>query len=223
MKLKAPAPAPPAAPPQPPPLRPWPAVPAAATRPGPHPGDAAPEPGAVTERDPLPEPADLPHDAAAPTAVVVRPYEPDDRTGVLAMRLSRQSIYRRFFIGSPHVPARYADMLTRVDHWDREALVAFAGAEVVGVAEYVRDRALSCTADLAVMVSDAWHRRGLGRRLVGALSTLALERGITELRADVLAGNRAAIAAVRSGWPDAFASRSEDGTVVYHLPLPLGR
>lgn len=157
--------------------------------------------------------------ATAP-GVTVRPFEPGDRDGVRAMRLSRRSLYHRFFVGSPHIPVAYIDALARVDHWHREALVALAGTEIVGVAEYVRDGARPRTADLAVMVSDGWQRRGVARRLLTALTALARERGVDELRADVLAGNGAATAALRRGWPDASATRAEGGSVGYLLPLP---
>ena len=136
------------------------------------------------------------------------------------MRLSRQSLYNRFFVGSPRIPAAYAGMLARVDHRDREALVALVGEKVVGIAEYVRDGTLPHTADIAVMVADAWQRRGVARRLLTDLTEAARERGIDELRADVLAANGAALAAVRSGWPDASVTRAEGGSVVFRLPLP---
>jgi GNAT superfamily N-acetyltransferase len=47
----------------------------------------------------------------------------------------------------------------------------------------------SGTAELGVLVEDAWQRRGIGRRLVAHLITAAPARGITTLTASVLAGN----------------------------------
>ncbi len=158
--------------------------------------------------------------AADGPCLTVRPFKPGDLDGVLGMRLSRQSLYNRFFVGSPHIPFAYAGMLARVDHWDREVLIALAGTEVVGVAEYVRDDALPHTADVAVMVPDAWQRRGVARQLLTRLTESARERGVEELRADVLTVNVAAIAAVRGGWPDAPAIRTDSGSVAFLLPLP---
>ncbi|MCO5997437.1 GNAT family N-acetyltransferase [Actinoallomurus sp. WRP9H-5] len=151
--------------------------------------------------------------------VGVRPYEDGDREDVLGMRLSARSLYLRFFAGTPRIPSFYAEALSRVDHWDRAALVAMAGAEVVGIAEYARDAALPGLADLAVLVVDPWQRRGVARRLVTDLTGLARDRGIAELRADVLVENHAARAAIGSVWPHAVAARGDDGGLIYRIPL----
>lgn len=136
------------------------------------------------------------------------------------MRLSPRSLHQRFFSGTPYLPGYYLRRLDQVDHDRMEALVAVAGAEIVGVAEYVRDQACPDRADLAVMVADAWQRQGVGRTLVTALADLAFVRGIHELHADVLAGNRSANAAVHSGWPGVPGRRADGGTIAYLLPLP---
>lgn len=162
--------------------------------------------------------------AAFPTgdtasAIGVRPYEDGDRGDVLGMRLSPLSLYRRFFAGTPRIPAFYAETLGRVDHWDRDALVAVADTEIVGIAEYTRDATLPELADLAVMVADPWQRRGVARRLVAGLTVLARARGIDGLRADVLADNHAARAAIGRVWPHAAAAYGEDGALLYRIPL----
>ncbi|MCO6010139.1 GNAT family N-acetyltransferase [Actinoallomurus purpureus] len=151
--------------------------------------------------------------------VDVRPYDGGDREGVLRMRLSLRSLYHRFFAGTPHIPAFYAGTLDRVDHQDRDAVIAVAGPEVVGIAEYTRDTALPWVADIGVVVADPWHRQGVATRLIGNLTVSARRHGITELRADVLAGNRAARAAIHGLWPRALAARGDEGTVIYRLPI----
>ncbi|WP_433179279.1 N-acetyltransferase family protein [Actinoallomurus sp. CA-150999] len=152
-------------------------------------------------------------------AVDLRPYDDGDREGVLAMRLSRRSLYHRFFAGTPHIPAFYARTLDGIDHVDRDALVAVAGSEVVGIAEYTRDTGLPWRADLAVVVADPWQRQGVATRLIGDLTGSARRHGITELRADVLAGNHAARAAIHNLWPRALVARGDEGTVIYRLPV----
>jgi RimJ/RimL family protein N-acetyltransferase len=151
--------------------------------------------------------------------VEVRPYACGDREGVLRMRLSRRSLYHRFFTGTPRIPAFYADTLDRVDHENRDVLIAVVGPEVVGIAEYTRDTGLPWRADLAVVVADAWQRQGLATRLIADLTGSARRHGITELRADVLADNHAARAAIHNLWPRALAARGDDGTVIYRLPF----
>ncbi|MEV5750098.1 GNAT family N-acetyltransferase [Actinoallomurus sp. NPDC052308] len=161
-----------------------------------------------------------PHEAGdAASAIGVRPYEAGDREDVLGMRLSARSLYLRFFAGTPRLPSFYAEALSRVDHWDRAALVAVADTEVVGIAEYARDATLPGLADLAVLVADPWQRRGVARRLVTDLTGLARARGIAELRADVLVENHAARAAIGNVWPHAVAARGDEGGLIYRIPL----
>jgi GNAT superfamily N-acetyltransferase len=172
--------------------------------------------------------------------VRIRPYESADGelVGAMSARLSKHSLYERFFAGTPALPPRYLAALSRTDHFDREVLLAFggepavaeavagesagggsAGGElIIGIAEYARDKDVPCRADLAVLVADGWQRRGIGRGLVTALAGLAGGRGITDFSADALTSNRSALAAITSIWPGARAER--DGTTArFTLPV----
>ncbi|MEW2357438.1 GNAT family N-acetyltransferase [Spirillospora sp. NPDC029432] len=156
------------------------------------------------------------------TDVRFRPYGigDGDRLRRMSGRLSRKSLYTRFFAGTPRIPDTYAAQLAALDHWDREAMVALLDGEMIGLAHYVRDRARPCRADLAVLVADPWQRHGLGRRLVAYLAALAQRRGITGFDADVILENREAMLAIRQTWP-AARPRTRDGAAHYDLPLPL--
>ncbi|GAA4104530.1 GNAT family N-acetyltransferase [Actinomadura miaoliensis] len=152
--------------------------------------------------------------------VRIRPYGAHDEQRLLRMsqRLSRRSLYHRFFAGTPHLPDNYVRSLRTLDHWDREAIVAVLDGELIGTAEYVRDATRPCDADLAVLVADSWQRHGLARILVTCLGDLALRRRITAFRADLLLENREALAALRTMWPT--ARPTWDGTSArFHLPL----
>ena len=109
--------------------------------------------------------------------VVIRPIEPDDRAALVAgfERLSAESRYRRFFGPITHLSERDLDYLTRVDHHDHEALVAFEDGtgDGVGVARYVRTG--PDVAEPAIVVADDWHGRGAGSRLLDALVKRAQE------------------------------------------------
>lgn len=155
--------------------------------------------------------------AGVTTTFQIRPYRPDDEALVRAMRLSRESLYERFFAGTPYLPSFYVRALNKADHWNHEVLIALDGEAVIGLAEYAR--AATDRAHLAVMVADEWQRRGVARRLVTALIALARVRGVVALHADVLASNASAVAAVRSLWPAAPAVRGDGGTVTYQLPI----
>ncbi|WP_242911005.1 GNAT family N-acetyltransferase [Actinomadura terrae] len=154
--------------------------------------------------------------------VRIRPYGITDgpRLRRMSERLSKASLYTRFFSGTPHIPDHYVRLLERLDHWDREALIALDADEIAGVAEYSRDRRRPWCADLAVLVTDPWQRRGVGSALVRYLAQLAARRGITEFEADVIPGNRDALRFVQHGWPTARA-RTVDGTAHFQLPLPV--
>jgi GNAT superfamily N-acetyltransferase len=163
-----------------------------------------------------------PRDVELPRPLEVRPYEPDDADllGSLSERLSRQSLYTRFFAGTPRLPTMYIRALDQVDHWNREALIALAAGEIIGIAEYVRDAANPLRADLAVLVADAWQRRGVARLLVAALTTLAAQRNITDLNADVLAINKPALTAIQRLWPGALP-RGQGDTATFTLPTRI--
>ena len=168
-------------------------------------------------------PRDTLRDVELPRPIGVRAYDPGDADLLRAMsaRLSRQSLYTRFFAGTPRLPSLYVRTLNQVDHWDREALLAVVAGEIIGIAEYVRDTSDPARADLAVLVVDAWQRRGVARLLVGELTRLADQRNITEFNADVLTVNTAALAAIRRVWPGSVPARGSGGTATYLLPARL--
>ncbi len=152
--------------------------------------------------------------------VRVRPYGITDapRLRRMSARLSTASLFTRFFTGTPYIPETYVRRLDRLDHWNHEALAALLDDDIVGIAEYVRDRADPHRAELAVLVTDPWQHHGVGRLLVGCLARMAARRGITAFGADVLLENRAALSAVHTGWPLARPSY-EDGSAIFRLPL----
>jgi GNAT superfamily N-acetyltransferase len=154
------------------------------------------------------------------SSVLIRPYESADGASVEAMsaRLSKHSLYERFFAGTPGLPPKYLAVLAKTDHHDREVLLAISAGAVIGIAEYVRAKDAPRRADLAVLVADDWQRRGIGRRLVIALACLAADRGIADFTADTLVTNRSAVAAITALWPAARADR--DGTTAaFSLPV----
>jgi GNAT superfamily N-acetyltransferase len=156
----------------------------------------------------------------AAATVLIRPYESADGELVEAMsaRLSKHSLYERFFAGTPSLPPKYLATLAKADHHDREVLLAVNAGAVIGIAEYARDRDAPDLADLAVLVADDWQRRGIGRRLVTALACRAADRGIAAFAADTLVTNRSALAAIARLWPGARADR--DGTTAgFSLPV----
>lgn len=155
---------------------------------------------------------------------VIRVLEPEDVPLVDAMgdEMSPESMAQRFFVGTPRIPAALLRQLRSVDHVRQEAVLALAGGCAVGLAQYVCPSDSNCTAEVAVMVIDSWHRRGIGRRLMHELSALAATSGIVRFEASVLGDNLAARRLLASTWPT--GRETTDGTELqYVLPLQVSR
>jgi GNAT superfamily N-acetyltransferase len=126
--------------------------------------------------------------------VDVRLIRPDDesRLSALAGRLSRETVYQRFFAPLQRLSPEQAHFFANVDYRDRLAIVAerTPGGEpaLIGVARY--DRGADGIAEIALVVDDGWQRRGLGVILLEELLRAAEDRGIDRFRAYVLSDNR---------------------------------
>jgi GNAT superfamily N-acetyltransferase len=147
-------------------------------------------------------------------AAAIRALEPDDTERLVALfdRLSPESVYRRFFTLLPHLEGRLLRDLTDIDHDGREAVVAVHDDDLVAVAHYIRSTTDPAVAEVAVVVEDAWQRRGLASRLLHELARLGRERGIASFDANVLADNTPALGLAQAVAPRARFAR--DGAEV---------
>ena len=152
--------------------------------------------------------------------VVSRPMRPDDaaRLERLFHRLSAETLYRRFFTPVVRPDPKMLEYLCAVDHHDREAVVALVDDEIIGVARFDRLTGDAVTAEVAVVVEDAWQGVGVGRHLMQALGRAATRAGITTFSADVLASNDAPVKLARAVAPLVEVSFEEGQT---HLMIPL--
>ncbi len=132
------------------------------------------------------------------------------------MRLSRETVYRRFFspITLPNEPL--LKRLVDVDHCDREALIALDDLGIVGVARYGTGPGESH--DIAVVVADDWQGRGLGALLLKRLAHIARLRGISSFHATMLSDNARAQSLVRGLSPH-VTMRFDSGYVEADIPL----
>jgi RimJ/RimL family protein N-acetyltransferase len=133
------------------------------------------------------------------TSLEVRPIRPADADALVALhaRLSADTIYRRYFGARPHLATADVERFTRVDGRARFALVAVRGSDLVAVARY-EGRPGQRSAELAVVIDDALQHRGVGRLMLERLVDVAREAGLDTLEADVLAGNAAMLALLRT-------------------------
>jgi RimJ/RimL family protein N-acetyltransferase len=123
-------------------------------------------------------------------------------------RLSPETLYRRFHSPIVRLEQTQPERLLDVDHHDREAVVAVVNDEIVGVARYAR-RPGADSAELAVVVADAWQRQGLATRMCGVLAGLAATAGVRHFNLNMQADNPAVLRLVRRLYPDARLSFSQ--------------
>ena len=126
----------------------------------------------------------------------VRAIRPDDEPRLMALcrRLSSQTVYQRFFSVRRLLPEE-AHAFANVDYHRQMAVVAEVDdgqePELVGVARYgVSDEG---TADIGLVVADAWQGLGLGSLLLDEILRAGEQRGIHEFSAEVLTDNRRAL------------------------------
>ena len=149
---------------------------------------------------------------ATARGVSVRPVTGSDAHALASMwqRCALTTRIARFHAPVRTIPASY---LTAVFADPAASVVAacqHCGA-VVALASLV-PRASQDSAELGVLVEDAWQRAGIGRRLVAHLIATAQARGITTLTASVLADN-AKVADLLRQIPGEF-SLAVDGPVL---------
>jgi GNAT superfamily N-acetyltransferase len=151
--------------------------------------------------------------------VLFRPIVPADRVRYerLFLRLSPETLYRRFMTPVVRIDERLLDHLVAIDYSDRLAIAALVGDEIVGVARY--DRTGEGVAEMALVVEDAWQGRGLGSRLLWRISAAARARGIEVFEAEVLGENRPMMGLLRV-IADDLETRMEDG--LYQIRVGLG-
>jgi acyl-CoA synthetase (NDP forming)/GNAT superfamily N-acetyltransferase len=128
--------------------------------------------------------------AADGSVVHVRPVRPDDEAALIAMnkRVSDRSIYRRFLGTNRDWADEYSHHLSEAEPEDTHvALVAELGGEVVAVGSF--EQIQVDMAEVAFLVDDAYHGRGIGTLLLEQLAGLARGLGIRRLCADTLAEN----------------------------------
>jgi len=103
-------------------------------------------------------------------------------------RLSARSRRLRFH-GAAAASQGLALRLCSVDGSRHQAWLAWAQGAVVGEARFVVS-ACSRSAELALVVADEWHGRGLADALMQQLLAAARAAGVRELYGDVLEDNR---------------------------------
>ncbi|HKW96485.1 MAG TPA: bifunctional acetate--CoA ligase family protein/GNAT family N-acetyltransferase [Bryobacteraceae bacterium] len=133
-------------------------------------------------------------------AVTIRPIRPEDEPMMVAFheRLSERSVYFRYFHLINLNQRTAHERLTRICFidYDREmALVAERENpatnqhEILGVGRMTRLHGTG-DAEMAILISDQFHRRGLGTELLRRLIEIGRAEKVERIVADILAENR---------------------------------
>lgn len=148
----------------------------------------------------------------------VRPVRHDDGEleEAFVHALSLESRYQRMLSGGVKVTPEWLDSMTHIDYHSHMAfavtMVGNGVEQFVGVGRYVVDAA-TFSADVALVLADAWQGRGLGRRLLAMLLEHAQNAGVREAVGVVLATNKSMLRLARSmGF--AVTAEPEDATLV---------
>lgn len=166
--------------------------------------------------------------AAAPLAV--RRATPEDAPAVAEMlgRLSSETRYLRYWTGRPlsgEHGRREAERITGLRAPHAFSLLATAPVEgreeVVGIAELVRDQQVLAVGEMALIVRDDWHGRGVGKMLTTLLLRIARAHAMRTVRGFCLPENRAMARLIRSlGEPHQMATRSGETEFAFDLASP---
>ena len=126
--------------------------------------------------------------------VTLRSIRPEDERmeEALFYRLSKETIYRRFFSYYAKPNHRVLSRLTNIDY-DREIAIVAELSEkgvkkLIGVVRMIID-VMSNQAEYAIVVADEWQGQGLGYQLTEYILEIAKKRGIATVVGEVLAEN----------------------------------
>jgi len=156
-------------------------------------------------------------------SATVRALRPDDRERVArAVRgLDRDSVYYRLFSYRKELTEAGLDRIMHFDPQSEVVLLMTVGdgedERIIGSGRYVVTA--PATAEVAFMVEEDYHGRGIASRLLRHLATVARECGLSTFEADVLADNKGMRAVFEHcGWP--IQTRRTGDAVHVTLALP---
>lgn len=111
-------------------------------------------------------------------------------------RLSKESLYYRFFGYVPRMTHEMMTRFTQIDY-DREmAIIALVdkpdGEEMIGVVRIIADP-WGEAAEYAILVADEWQGQGLGSQMTDYIIEIAQDMELQRLYASVMASNKGMI------------------------------
>jgi acetyltransferase len=154
--------------------------------------------------------------------VRLRLTRPNDRRCVrdFLERLSPETRQRRFLSPMPRVPQHAVDHFTFYDPRERLVIAATmpgeGGEEVVGLGDV--SFAATGLAEVGLVVEEEHQSQGIGRLLTEAIASVAVSRGATHLKAEMLDSSPAVLKLL--GSIGRTVRTIEDGCAVAYAKLP---
>ncbi|MFO0547173.1 MAG: GNAT family N-acetyltransferase [Polyangiaceae bacterium] len=165
------------------------------------------------------------HVLADGARITVRRVTPDDEPGLRAAfdQLSPDSRYHRFL---GHIESLSDWMWTHLSNDDGDRQVALVAVDpsfnIIGECRYIRVPSDPARAELAVVVADAWQRRGVGKLLLGQLCELARAAEIDTLVAHSFASNIGVARLLRRAGRVRSISLGEEAVLYLRIGSALG-
>jgi RimJ/RimL family protein N-acetyltransferase len=163
------------------------------------------------------------------TQVHIRSMRVDDADRLVAFhgRLSRETVYLRFFNSHTRLTPDEIHRFTHLDGTNRVALVATVGpspcgdsSEIVGIGAFDRMAGEARTAEVAFVIADQLQGQGLGTALLHRLVLRAVDAGISCLYAQTFPENHAMKDVLRhAGYP--YRCRFDRGLVDFWLDISI--
>jgi RimJ/RimL family protein N-acetyltransferase len=154
--------------------------------------------------------------------VRLRLTRPSDATLVrdFLQRLSPETRQRRFLSPMPTVPEAAVEHFTFYDPRERRVLAATTlrdgGEEIVGLGDV--SFVSTGIAEIGLVVEEEHQSQGIGSLIAEAIASLALSRGATHLKAEMLDSNPAVMKLL--GGIGRTVTAVEDGRAVAYAKLP---
>jgi len=128
--------------------------------------------------------------------ITFRPIHPTDmeRMRDLFYALSQQTVYYRFMSRMKQLPQKQIQEFVYIDHRNEVTIVGTIpeahGEDIVAIGGYYLDPRTN-RAEVAFIVRDDWHNRGIGAFMLKWLTSIARRNGIAGFTAETLQENRA--------------------------------
>jgi acetyltransferase len=134
------------------------------------------------------------------TEVTIRPIRPEDEPGMVRFHetLSERTVYYRYFHLMNLEQRTTHERLTRICFIDYDLEVGLVAerrnpetgeSEILAVGRLMKLHWVN-EAEVAVLVSDSWQGRGLGKELLARILIVAANEKIDRVTADILPENR---------------------------------